>query len=100
MGLATVSQEEAMKKSIVIVAIPFQFYSSLPLESILPGTVVVDCSNRTNTCQGEDLAQAEQLQAMLGKGVTVVKALNTLSAYEFENNLSAGGREVPIAGSE
>ena len=37
---------------------------------------------------------------MLREGVTVVKAFNTLSAYEFENNIAAGGRELPIAGAE
>ena len=99
-GLTTVSQVEALKRRIVVVAIPAHFFSSLPLEDILPGTVLVDCSNRVKTCKEEELSQAEELQAMVGKGVTVVKAFNTLSAYEFENNISAGGRELPIAGSE
>ena len=33
-------------------------------------------------------------------GVAVVKAFNTLSAYEFENNIAAGGRELPVAGAK
>ena len=30
----------------------------------------------------------------------MVKAFNTLSAYEFENNIAAGGRELPVAGAD
>ena len=99
-GLTTVSQEEALKRRIIIVAIPYNFYSSLPLEKLLPGTIVVDCSNRAKTCKPDELSQAEQMQALVLDGVTVVKAFNTLSAYEFENNIAAGGRELPIAGAE
>ena len=99
-GLTTVSQEEALKRRIIIVAIPYNFYSSLPLKKILPGTIVVDCSNRAKTCKPDELSQAEQLQALVLDEVMVVKAFNTLSAYEFENNIAAGGRELPIAGAE
>ena len=98
-GIHTVSQQEALQSKIVVVAIPHHAWSSLPWEKILPGTVLVDCSNRIKTCKEEELSQAEELQAMVGKGVTVVKAFNTLSAYEIENN-SAGGRELLIAGAD
>ena len=50
-GLTTVTQEEALRRKIVIMAIPFNFHSSLPLEQLQPGTIVVDCSNRAKTCR-------------------------------------------------
>ena len=84
-----------MQEKVVILAIPYQIYSKLSL-SLQPGTILVDCSNRSKRCLETQLSQAETLQAPAG--VHVVKAFNTVSAYELENGGSVG-REVAIAGN-
>ena len=60
------------------------------LSSLEPGTVLIDCSNRTKWCKQDQMSQAEQLQLLTPDGVNVVKCFNTLSAYELENQIVTG----------
>ena len=66
---------------IVIVAIPFDHYSSLPA-ALLEGKIVVDVSNRATVRRTSELSQAEQLARLL-PGSKVVKSFNVLSAYSL-----------------
>jgi len=91
-----VSLEEGVKAELVILAVPPAAHPSLPLSLVEKGTVLVDISNRRDKCMENQLSQAEELQAILPLGVTVVKALNTVSAYQLElwdQNM----RTVPVA---
>ena len=76
-GLAEVGAAD-----VVIVAIPFDFYSTLPA-SFLAGKVVVDVSNRNSVKRKGDLSQAEHLARLLPHS-KVVKSFNVLSAYSLE----------------
>ena len=69
------------KADIVIVAIPFEFYSSLPV-NLLAGKTVVDVSNRSTIKRIGELSQAEQLAKLLPHS-KVVKSFNVLSAYSL-----------------
>jgi len=93
-----VTVENTLQENLVILAVPMFSWTELPLNKIMPGTVVIDCSNRTKTCPPTHLSQAETLQQLLPGGVHVVKCLNTVSAYELENNTYTAGKQVPIAG--
>ena len=89
-----VTVEEAMTSvSLVILAVPVFSWSQLPLNSLRPGTTVVDCSNREEWCD-QTLSNAESLQTMLPPGVFVVKCLNTVSAYQLENQTFSDGKQV------
>jgi len=94
-----VSIEKALQQKIVILAVPTFSWPDLPLVKIEPGTVLIDCSNRTKKCHPSELSQAEQLQKMLPPGVQVVKGFNTISAYELENQSLSAGQQIPIAGN-
>ena len=52
---------------------------------------MIDCSNRVQS-KAEEISQAEYLQTLVPRGVTVVKAFNVLSAYALENG---GGMSEP-----
>ena len=86
--------EKVMMESLLILAVPSFSWSSLPLSSLCPGCVVLDPSNRRARCEPGSVSQAESLQQLLPPGVTVVKCLNTLSAYELENMSFAAGKQV------
>ena len=89
-----VTVEEAVTSvSLVILAVPVFSWSQLPLTSLRPGTTVVDCSNREEWCD-QTLSNAESLQTMLPPGVFVVKCLNTVSAYQLENQTFSDGKQV------
>ena len=72
---------ELSRADIVIVAIPFEFYSSLPV-NLLAGKTVVDVSNRSTIKRIGELSQAEQLAKLLPHS-KVVKSFNVLSAYSL-----------------
>ena len=95
-----VSVETALQESVIVLAVPMFSWVETPLDRIAPGTVVIDCSNRHKSCSLHQLSQAETLQQMLPPGVHVVKALNTISAYEMENQTVSGRKEIPIAGND
>jgi len=83
--------------SIVVVAVPRDFYHTLPAH-LLAGKILVDVSNRSTTRRGADgVSQAEYL-ASLFPTATVVKAFNVLSAYSLESGGLQGSKQVPIAG--
>ena len=97
-GDSQVTVEAALQESLVILAVPVFSWPSLPLASLQPGSVVMDCSNRKSWCRPEEISQAEQLRDLLPAGVKVVKCLNTVSAYELENSSLSPGKQVPLAG--
>jgi len=94
-----VSIEQALQEKIVILAVPTFSWPELPLAKIQPGTVLIDCSNRSTKCPPSGVSQAELLQQMLPPGVEVVKGFNTISAYELENMSFSAGQQIPIAGN-
>ena len=55
-----------------------------------PGSVVVEISNRAVACREGEESQAEQLAHLLPEGVMVVKALNTVSAYQVTGEYVLG----------
>ena len=89
-----VSLETVMEEKLVILAVPVFSWPNLPLDSLVEGAVVVDCSNRSSWCREEQISQAEQLQDLLPSGVRLVKCLNTVSAYELENSSLTPGKQV------
>lgn len=96
-GIQAVSVNQAIDKSnIIILAIPFMFIDCLPFNKITFDKIVIDCTNRTSVCRKTQLSQAELIEAKLPPGSKLVKALNTLSAYEIENRTRTI-REIPIA---
>ena len=88
--------EKVMMERILILAVPSFSWSSLPLSSLQPGCVVLDPSNRRARCEPGLASQAETLQTLLPPGVTTVKCLNTVSAYELENQSLDAGKQVII----
>ena len=74
---------EISAADVVIVAIPFDFYSSLP-EDLLAGKIVVDVSNRSTVKRTSERSQAEHLASILPRS-KVVKSFNVLSAYSLGN---------------
>ncbi|XP_023341911.1 metalloreductase STEAP4 [Eurytemora carolleeae] len=96
-GIPTMSIRDAIHdNNIIILAIPYLHQDSIPLAEISLNQIVIDCSNRVKICKSSEHSQAELLQAKLPAGCAVVKALNTLSAYEIENRTRTI-KEVPIA---
>ena len=81
-GVRLSGLEEVGAADVVIVAIPFAFYSSLPA-GLLANKVVVDVSNRNTVKRKGDLSQAEHLAKLLPHS-KVVKSFNVLSAYSLE----------------
>jgi len=83
---------------LVVVAVPKEFYTNLPLH-LLKGKVVVDVSNRTTVKAKTQESQAEYLAKLLPHS-KVVKAFNTLSAYSLTTGGLQGSKQVYIAGDE
>ena len=81
-GVRLSGLEEVGAADVVIVAIPFAFYSSLTA-GMLANEVVVDVSNRNTVKRKGDLSQAEHLAKLLPHS-KVVKSFNVLSAYSLE----------------
>ncbi|XP_071514240.1 metalloreductase STEAP4-like [Panulirus ornatus] len=94
-GGMIMTQAEAMQQSnLVVVAVPFQHVSSLPL-SVLSNKILVDVSNRNpKTRDPSQRSQAEHLQALVPTA-RVVKAFNVLSAYTLSRGIR-GSKEVPV----
>jgi len=86
------------KSDMVIVAVPFAFYHTLPV-SLLEGKVVVDVSNRSSIRRKTEESQAEFLARMLPKS-HVVKSFNVLSAYALESGGLQGSKQVYVAGND
>lgn len=83
---------------IVIIAIPFAHYPSLPV-ALLRDKIVVDVSNRATVRRTSELSQAEQLARLLPDS-RVVKGFNVLSAYSLENGGLQGSKQVYVAGDD
>merc|ERR1711884_531170 len=96
-GVSLRGLESLANASLVVVAVPRDFYHTLPAH-LLAGKILVDVSNRSTTRRGADgVSQAEYL-ASLFPTATVVKAFNVLSAYSLESGGLQGSKQVPIAG--
>ena len=86
-GVGISGLDEVTAADIVIIAIPFDHYSSLPV-SLLKDKIVVDVSNRATVRRNSEHSQAEHLAKLLPQS-KVVKSLNVLSAYSLgESSLS------------
>jgi len=97
-GVRLCTLSDLSAADIVIVAIPFKFYSSLPA-GLLSGKVVVDVSNRATVNRTSELSQAEHLAKLLPNS-KVVKSFNVLSAYSLENGGLQGSKQVYVAGDD
>ena len=86
-GVGISGLDEVTAADIVIIAIPFDHYSSLPV-SLLKDKIVVDVSNRATVRRNSEHSQAEHLAKLLPQS-KVVKSFNVLSAYSLgESSLS------------
>jgi len=97
-GVRLSGLSEVGSADVVIVAIPFDFYNTLPA-GLLAGKVVVDVSNRNSVKRNGDLSQAEQLAQLLPQS-KVVKSFNVLSAYSLESGGLQGSKQVYVAGDD
>ena len=81
-GVGVCDINEVSSADVVLVAIPFTFYSTLPVH-LLTDKIVVDVSNRNKTRRAEtEESQAEHLARILPAS-RVVKSFNVLSAYSL-----------------
>ena len=80
-GVGISGLDGVIAADIVIIAIPFAHYSSLPAAQ-LRDKIVVDVSNRDTVRRTSDLSQAEHLAKLLPHS-KVVKSFNVLSAYSL-----------------
>ena len=84
-GAKLIKTEDAINlSSIIVMAIPKDFYKDQPLH-LLEGKTVIDCSNRSSVKSKETLSQAEYLESLVPQSANVVKAFNVLSAYSIES---------------
>jgi len=88
----------AVTADLVIVAVPKDFYHTLPVD-LLKGKVVVDVSNRASIKAKSSESQAEQLARLLPESF-VVKSFNVLSAYSLESGGLQGSKQVFVAGDD
>ena len=80
MGISDISS--VSYADVVLVAIPFPWYSTLPTD-LLTDKIVVDVSNRNRVSRAADEeSQAEHLARILPRS-RVVKSFNVLSAYSL-----------------
>ena len=97
-GSGQIPAEKVMMESVIILAVPVFSWTQEPMKKMLsslePGTVLIDCSNRSKWCLDDQKSQAEQLQLLTPDGVHVVKCFNTLSAYELENTTFSGKQVI------
>ncbi len=102
--------EEAVRfGDIVIVAIPFNAYRSIPAE-LLVGKVVLDANNYYPDRDGaiaeldSHVTTTSELLAQHLKGALVVKAFNSILERDLEKDAlpsgSPGRRALPIAGND
>ena len=80
---------------MVLVAIPFNFYSSLPVH-LLTDKIVVDVSNRNKVRRAESEESQAEMLARLLPASRVVKSFNVLSAYslgKFKLNVNVTERD-------
>lgn len=98
-GGTIMTYAEALQKSnLVVIAIPFQHVSSLPLDT-LSNKILVDVSNRDpKKYDPADRSQAEHLQNLV-PSARVVKAFNVLSAYTLARG-TRGSKEVPVCSDD
>jgi len=98
-GVGVCHISEVASADVVLVAIPFNFYSSLPIH-LLADKIVVDVSNRNKVRRDEsEESQAEMLARLLPFS-RVVKSFNVLSAYSLENGGLQGSKQVYVAGDD
>jgi len=97
-GVGISGLDGVIAADIVIIAIPFAHYSSLPAAQ-LRDKIVVDVSNRDTVRRTSDLSQAEHLAKLLPHS-KVVKSFNVLSAYSLENGGLQGSKQVYVAGDD
>ncbi|MPC55992.1 Metalloreductase STEAP3 [Portunus trituberculatus] len=94
-GCRLVTQEEAAKADMVVVAVGADHYHRLPL-GMLKHKVVIDVANFTAPPSPHQPSNAEMLQQMIPQA-QVVKSFNVLSAYALENNVQQQAKQVPVA---
>jgi len=93
--LSSMSLSSMSGADLIIIAIPKDFYPSLP-GSLLSGKVVVDVSNRSSS-KREEMSQAEYLSSLY-PDCHVVKAFNVVSAYSLMNGGATASKQVYVAG--
>jgi predicted dinucleotide-binding enzyme len=97
-GPGQLGLEPALREGgLIVLAVPAAALPGLPLALLPAGAVVVECSNRRRECPPGRPSQAEEAAACLPPGIALVKALNTVSAHQLEQDLDLALRPVPIA---
>jgi len=97
-GVEVSGLSSAACADLIIVAVPMDFYHTLPA-NLLKGKVVVDVSNRSTIKAKTTESQAEQLARLLPES-SVVKSFNVLSAYSLESGGMQGSKQVFVAGDD
>jgi len=97
-GVELSSLSSVAHADLVIVAVPRDFYHTLPIR-LLAGKVVVDVSNRSSVRRTSTESQAEYLASLIPDS-SVVKSFNVLSAYSLESGGLQGSKQVFVAGDE
>ena len=95
--ITVLKTREAMRVArVVILAIPAQFQRTLPLSELRPGTVVVDCSNRSSRVPEGKLTHVEELARVFPPNISIVKAFNTLEMLDLVGDKNVV-KDVPVA---
>ena len=96
-AITVLKTREAMRVArVVILAIPAQFQRTLPLSELRPGTVVVDCSNRTSKVPEGKLTHVEELARVFPPNISIVKAFNTLEVTDLVGDRNVV-KDVPVS---
>ena len=96
-AITVIKTREAMRVArVVILAIPPQFQRTLPLSELRPGTVVVDCSNRTSRVPEGKLTHVEELARVFPPNISLVKAFNTLEVSDLVGDRNVV-KDVPVS---
>ena len=96
-SISVVKTREALRVArVVILAIPGQFQRTLPLSELRPGTVVVDCSNRSSKVPEGKLTHVEEMARVFPTSVSIVKAFNTLEVMDLVGDKNVV-KDVPVA---
>ena len=55
--------EKPMVEGVLVLAVPTFSWPQLPLDTLQPGTVIIDPSNRTSSCPPDCLSQASSCRS-------------------------------------
>ena len=68
--------EKAMGEGVLVLAVPTFSWTQLPLDTLQPGTVIIDPSNRTSSCPPDCLSQASSSRSLTSYLATQLSIAN------------------------